>query len=132
MSVEVRRLARFCAVGVLNTLLTLAAFAALVRLGSPAPAASALAFATGAVNGYLLNSRWTFRGSSSGPSTLVRYVAVQVFGAALSAAGVAMVSSDLTLRHLAAEVIVIPFVTVTTYSLSRRIVFDAPKVSAHR
>lgn len=132
MSAEVGRLARFCAVGVLNTLLTLAAFAALTRLGSPVPVASALAFATGAVNGYVLNGRWTFRGSSSGPSTLLRYVAVQMFGAALSAAGVALVSSDLTPRHLAAEVIVIPFVTITTYSLSRRLVFDAAKVPAHR
>ena len=132
MSAEGGRLARFCAVGVLNTLLTLGVFAGLIRLGSPAPAASALAFAAGAVNGYVLNGRWTFRGSAGGPSTLVRYVAVQAFGAALSAAGVVLVSSDLAVRHLAAEVIVIPFVTITTYSLSRCLVFGAPKVAAHR
>ncbi len=132
MRAEVTRLARFCAVGVVNTLLTLAVFAVLTRLGCAAPVASALAFGTGAVNGYMLNGRWTFRGAAGGPSTLVRYVAVQAFGAALSAAGVALVSSDLAVRHLAAEAIVIPFVTITTYSLSRRLVFGAPKVAAHR
>ena len=36
------------------------------------------------------------------------------------------------LRHLAAEAIVIPFVTITTYALSRRLVFGVPKVAAHR
>lgn len=132
MSAEVARLARFCAVGVVNTLLTLAAFAALTRAGVAAPAASALAFAAGAVNGYVLNGRWTFRGSAGGASTLLRYVAVQAFGAALSAAGIALVSSDLAVRHLAAEAIVIPFVTITTYALSRRLVFGVPKVAAHR
>lgn len=132
MSAEVTRLARFCAVGVVNTLLTLAAFAALTRLGAPAPLASALAFAAGAVNGYVLNGRWTFRGSAGGPSTLMRYVAVQALGAALSAVGIALVSSDLAVRHLAAEALVIPFVTITTYALSRRVVFGVPKVAAHR
>ena len=132
MSAEVARLARFCAVGVVNTLLTLAAFAALTRLGSPAPAASALAFAAGAVNRYAHNGRWTFPGAAGGASTLLRYVAVQAFGAALSAAGIALVSSDLAVRHLAAEAIVIPFVTITTYALSRRLVFGVPKVAAHR
>jgi putative flippase GtrA len=132
MSAELGRLARFCAVGVVNTLLTLAAFAALTRLGSSAPVASALAFGAGAVNGYVLNGRWTFRGSAGGPSTLGRYVAVQAFGAALSAAGIALVSSDLAVRHLAAEALVIPFVTITTYALSRRLVFGVSKVAAHR
>lgn len=132
MSAEVTRLARFCAVGVLNTLLTLAVFAGLTRLGSTAPAASAVAFAAGAFNGYVLNGRWTFGGAAGGPSTLMRYVVVQAFGAALSAAGVVLISSDLEVRHLAAEVIVIPFVTVTTYSLSRFLVFGTPKVAAHR
>jgi putative flippase GtrA len=132
MTGEVGRLARFCAVGVLNTLLTLAVFAGLTRLGSPAPADSALAFGAGAINGYVLNGRWTFGGAAGGPSTLLRYVAVQAFGAALSAAGIALVSSDLAVRHLAAEAIVIPFVTITTYALSRRLVFGAAKVAAHR
>ena len=132
MSAEVTRLARFCAVGVVNTLLTLAAFATLTRLGGAAPLASALAFAAGAVNGYVLNGRWTFRGSAGGPSTLLRYVAVQALGAALSAAGIALVSSDLAVRHLAAEALVIPVVTITTYALSRRLVFGVPKVAAHR
>ncbi|WP_187368810.1 GtrA family protein [Baekduia soli] len=117
---------RFCAVGVLNTMLTLAAFEALTHVGLPAAPASALGFALGAVNGYLINRRWTFRSTRHGTATLLRYVAVQAFGAALSAAGVALASSDLAVRHLAAEAVVLPIVTLVTYTLARRLVFGVP------
>jgi putative flippase GtrA len=125
MRLEVARFARFCAVGALNTLLTLAAFAALTAAGVPAPAASAAAFALGAANGYVLNRTWTFR-ATGGAATLARYVAVQALGAASSAAGVALVTNDLELRRIAAEVVVLPVVSALTYSLSRTLVFRAP------
>jgi putative flippase GtrA len=126
VSAELGRLLRFCLVGALNTLLTLATFVALTRSGMPAPWASAVAFGAGALNGYLLNGRWTFRGCSRGATTMARYVAVQGLGAGLSAAGIALVSSDLAVRHLLAEALVLPVVTVTTYTLSRRLVFREP------
>jgi putative flippase GtrA len=122
---EATRFARFCVVGALNTLLTLTAFAVLTAAGIPSPAASAAAFALGAANGYALNRAWTFH-ATGGAATLARYVAVQTLGAASSAAGVALVTNDLELRRIAAEVVVLPFVTALTYSLSRTLVFRAP------
>jgi putative flippase GtrA len=113
---ELGRMLRFGLVGVTNTAVTLATFWLLVHAGTPAPAASALGFAAGAANGYRLNRTWTFRAASRGPGTLARYVAVQALGAALSAIGRAA---------LAAEVLVLPAVTVVTYVLSRR-VFSRP------
>ena len=127
MRAEASRLLRFGVVGISNTLLTLAAFWVLTGLGAGAPLASALAFAAGAVNGYVLNRSWTFRSSRRGPATIARYTAVQVLGAGLSAAGVAMASTDLSLRRLAAEGFVLPLVTLVTYALSRRLVFGGPE-----
>lgn len=120
---EVGRLMRFGLVGVSNTLLTLVTFTLLTGAGMASPAASALAFGAGAVNGYLLNHAWTFRGSRGGVATVARYVAVQAFGALCSAAGVALAASDLELRRLAAEGVVLPVVTLVTYVLARTVVF---------
>jgi putative flippase GtrA len=127
MSGELGRVVKFCVVGVSNTVLTVAVYVALTHAGVPAAAASALAFAAGAVNGYRLNRAWTFRAASAGWQTLARYVMVQGLGAALSAAGVGLAGSDLELRHLVAEIVVLPFVTLTTYTLSRLLVFGAPE-----
>jgi putative flippase GtrA len=125
MRTEAARFIRFALVGVSNTALTLIVFAALSRLGVAAPTASGLAFAAGAVNGYLLNRTWTFH-ARGGAGTLARYVLVQALGALLSAGGVALVTTDLNVRRLAAECIVIPVITLITYTLSRRLVFVSP------
>jgi putative flippase GtrA len=129
MSTEATRFLRFCLVGVSNTLLALVAFALLGAAGVPASAASALAFGAGALNGYLLNRSWTFRGAHRGRGTILRYVAVQALGAGFSAVAVGLASSDLSLPKLFAEAVVLPFATVLTYSLSRTVVFRASKVA---
>lgn len=117
------RFVRFGVVGASNTVLTLAAYEVLTRAGVEATAASGLAFAVGAANGYVLNRSWTFR-ARGGAATLVRYVAVQGLGALLSAAGVGLATSDLSLRRLAAECVVLPAVTLVTYTLVRTVVFS--------
>jgi putative flippase GtrA len=124
---EVAQIARFCAVGVANTLVTLAVFMTLTHAGVPPAPASACAFGAGAVNGYRLNRSWTFAGSAAGWGILARYILVQLLGAGLSGLGVGLATSDLALRHLLAEIVVLPFVTLTTYTLSRRLVFGAPE-----
>jgi putative flippase GtrA len=118
----VPRLLRFAVVGATNTALTLTAFALLGRAGVAAGPASALAFSLGAANGYVLNRSWTF-GAQGGPGTFLRYVAVQALGALLSGAAVALAASDLELRRLLAELLVVPLVTLVTYSLCRGVVF---------
>jgi putative flippase GtrA len=118
---ELSRLVRFCVVGASNTAITLGAYAALVAAGCPAAAASGAAFALGALNGYHWNARWTFavRGM------LWRYVGVQGLGAGLSAAGVAF-ARGAGVSRLAAEIVILPVVTLITYCLSRRFVFPVP------
>jgi putative flippase GtrA len=123
---EVVRFVRFGVVGASNTVLTLVAYEILTRLGVADTAASALGFAVGAANGYLLNRSWTFH-ANGGTATLARYVGVQGLGALLSAAGVALATSDLSLRKLAAECVVLPAVTLLTYTLARTVVFSSAR-----
>jgi putative flippase GtrA len=123
---ETARFVRFAVVGVSNTVLTLIAYEILTRLGVADTAASALGFAIGAANGYLLNRSWTFH-ADGGTATLARYVGVQGLGALLSAAGVGLATSDLSLRRLAAECVVLPAVTLVTYTLARTVVFSSAR-----
>lgn len=121
---ELLRIVRFCEVGATNTVLTLAAYAALVAAGCPPWVSSALAFAVGAVNGYHWNARWTFAGHGAPVArTRRRYVAVQALGSAGSALGVSLFHGALGLGHLPAELAVLPCVTTVTYALMRSIVF---------
>jgi putative flippase GtrA len=129
MRAEAHRFARFCLVGVSNTLLTLATFALLTALGLASAPASGLGFALGAANGYVLNRSWTFRSTRGGAATILRYVAVQALGALFSAAGVALASADLSLRRFVAECLVLPFVTLITYTLARRLVFGGSQAA---
>src|SRR6516225_11323617 len=72
---------KFGIVGVSNTLLTLAVYTLLLKVaGVWYLAASAIGFTAGAVNGFLLNRRWTFRGHIGDALTPVRYVVVQGCG----------------------------------------------------
>ena len=126
MRPEVARFVRFGVVGASNTVLTLVAYVLLTRVGVGATAASGLGFALGAANGYVLNRSWTFH-AQGGAATLARYLVVQGLGALLSAAGVGLVTSDLSLRRLAAECVVLPAVTLLTYTLARTVVFSSAR-----
>ena len=56
---ELRRVLLFATVGVVNTLLSLAVYTALLSLHTGYLVAAPVAFAAGALNGYLLNARFT-------------------------------------------------------------------------
>jgi putative flippase GtrA len=122
MSREALRIARFCVVGVTNTLLTLAVFTLLVALEAPAPLASGLAFCAGAANSYQLNRRWTFSGLGRAHHAVLRFVVSQGAGALASAGGV-FVLTQAGWPRLAAECVILPCVTIALYSVSRLLVF---------
>jgi putative flippase GtrA len=107
------QLVRFGLVGATNTALTLATYAVVLGLEAPVALAGAVGWGVGAVNGYLLNRAWTFRG----------YVAVQVMGSALNAALVAIAVGHEHLPRLAGELVVLPPVTLLTFVLCRGWVF---------
>ena len=79
--VIVMQFVKFGIVGMSNTLLILAVYTALIKgFGMWYLAASAIGFAVGTVNGFVWNSRWTFRGHVGDALTPVRWFAVQGCG----------------------------------------------------
>jgi putative flippase GtrA len=113
---------RFALVGATNTALTLCAYALLVLAGVPGPAAGAIGWALGAVNGYRLNRGWTFHSALHGPTPAARYAAVQVLGAGMNAIGIALFVGG-HLHRLEGEVAILPALTLVTFALCRAWVF---------
>ena len=110
-----RQFGRFAVVGVSNTVLSLAVYAALAGVSLPAAAAGAAGFSAGAVNGYLLNRRWTFRAPGSRRAK-GRYVLVQLAGVLTTSLFASLLA---TVGYLAA----IPLVTAATFVANRRWTF---------
>jgi len=102
-------LVRFAAVGVTNTVLSAVVYTLLVAAHVTPPVAGALAFAVGAVNGFLLNRRWTFRR----PGSAWRYTTVQAAGAAATSGLLWLIGG------VAAYAAVLPLVTVATFAANR-------------
>jgi len=108
-------LVRFAAVGVSNTVLSAVVYTLLVAAHVTPPVAGAVAFAAGAVNGFLLNRRWTFRR----PGSAWRYTAVQAAGAAATSALLWVIGG------VAAYAAVLPAVTLATFAANRSWTFRA-------
>lgn len=117
------QLVRFGVVGAANTALTLATYAVLVAFHAPVPLAGAIGWGVGAVNGFVLNRAWTFRGAASGAIAAARYAAVALLGSGLDAALLAIAVGHDHLPRLAGELAVLPPVTLLTFALCRGWVF---------
>ena len=122
------QLVRFGLVGATNTALTLATYTVLSGLHAPVALAGAAGWAVGAVNGFVLNRAWTFRGAARGAVPAARYAVVALAGSALNAVLVSIAVSDQHLPRLAGELAVLPPVTVLSFLLCRGWVFaqEAP------
>jgi len=109
----VEQFVRFAVVGVGNTLVSLGAFVLLTHVAAPAMLAGAAAFGAGAVNGYVLNARWTFACRGSKP----RYLAVQL-------AGLGMTTVLAGTAGTAGYLVGLPVVTLVTFAANRRWTFS--------
>jgi putative flippase GtrA len=123
-----RQLGRFVAVGAGNTVVSYLSYAAYLAVGVPYVVAAALAFAAGAVNGYILNVRWTFDASDSWKARGV-YLAIQATALVLSTALVWAAVRGLGVPQLAAYAVAVPPVTALTFLASRSFAF-APRQPA--
>jgi putative flippase GtrA len=125
----VLQLVRFGLVGSTNTALTLATYAVLVALHAPVALAGGAGWAVGAVNGFVLNRAWTFRGAARGAVPAARYAVVALAGSGLNAALVSIAVSEQHLPRIAGELAVLPPVTMLAFLLCRGWVF-APETPA--
>jgi putative flippase GtrA len=111
---------KFGIVGVSNTLITLAVYTLLLKVfGVWYLAASAIGFLVGAVNGFLLNRRWTFRGHVGDALTPVRWGVVQTCGLGVNEALLFVFVHDARLDKLIAQVCATAVVTVSTFFANR-------------
>jgi len=111
---------KFGIVGVSNTLLTLAVYTLLLKVaGVWYLAASAIGFIAGAVNGFLLNRRWTFREHVGDAFTPVRWGIVQTCGLGVNEGLLYLLVHDARLDALIAQLCATAVVTVSTFFANR-------------
>jgi putative flippase GtrA len=111
---------KFGVVGVSNTLLTFAVYTVLLKVfGVWYLVASAIGFAVGATNGFLLNRRWTFREHVGDALTPVRWTIVQGCGLAVNEGLLYLFVHDASLDKLLAQAFATAVVTVTTFAANR-------------
>jgi putative flippase GtrA len=124
------QLLKFGIVGVANTLLTFAIYTILLKVfGVWYVAASGIGFAVGAVNGFLLNRRWTFREHVGDALTPVRWAIVQSCGLGLNLGLVYVFVHEAGLDKLVGQIPTTAIVTVLTFAVNRAWTFRTPAVS---
>ena len=111
---------KFGIVGVSNTLIAFAVYTLLLKVfGVWYLAASAIGFVIGAVNGFLLNRRWTFAGHVGDALTPVRWGIVQTGGLGINLGLLYVFVHDAHLDKLVAQACATAVVTVTTFFVNR-------------
>lgn len=116
---ELGRLVRFGLVGVSNTAIGLGAYALLLHAGMPYLPAGAIAWCLGTLNGYQWNRLWTFRRASHRTVMLGRYLLVGLVGLVLNSGLLALFVQVVGLGEFVAEVVSLPLVAVSTFTLNR-------------
>ena len=111
---------KFGIVGVSNTLLTFVVYTLLLKaFGVWYLGASAIGFAVGATNGFLLNRRWTFRDHVGDTLTPVRWAVVQGCGLGINEGLLYLLVHDGRLDKLLAQALATVVVTVSTFFANR-------------
>jgi putative flippase GtrA len=119
--------AKFGIVGVSNTLITLVVYTLLLKVfGVWYLAASAIGFVAGAINGFLLNRRWTFRGHVGDALTPVRWGIVQGCGLALNELLLYLWVAVVGVDKLVGQALALVVVTTTTFLVNRAWTFRMP------
>ena|SRR5438552_2489984 len=111
---------KFGIVGVSNTLLTFVVYTLLLKVfGVWYLAASAIGFAVGTINSFLLNRRWTFRGHVGDALTPVRWTVVQCCGLGVNEGLLYVFVHDARVDKLLSQAFATAVVTVTTFLANR-------------
>lgn len=111
---------KFGIVGVSNTLISFAVYTLLLKVfGVWYVAASGIGFSVGAVNGFLWNRAWTFRGHVGDALTPVRWFVVQTCGLLIDLGLVYLFVDGLGLDELVGQAVTTAMVTVLTFFVNR-------------
>lgn len=134
MPAVLREMARFAAVGVVNTGVDICLFALLLSAAAiPAAAANVLSYSAGVVTSFVLNGRWTFGsgGRPAGPalSAFALFASAAVAGLLLSTLIVALLEG--ITGPLVAKAVSVPLVLAWNFLSARRIL-KAPAGAGRR
>lgn len=111
---------KFGIVGVSNTALAFGIYTLLLKgFGVWYLAASAIGFVVGAINGFLLNRRWTFAGHVGDSLTPVRWGVVQGCGLALNEGLLFLFVDGAGVEKLLSQALATGVVTVITFLVNR-------------
>jgi putative flippase GtrA len=111
---------KFGVVGVSNTLIFFLVYTLLLKVfGVWYVAASGIGFAVGAVNGFLWNRAWTFRGHVGDALTPVRWFVVQTSGLLVNLGLVYLFVDGVGLGELTGQAATIVIVTLLTFFANR-------------
>jgi putative flippase GtrA len=111
---------KFGIVGISNTLITFVIYTVLLKVfGVWYIAASAIGFIVGAINGFLLNRRWTFAGHVGDSYTPVRWGIVQSAGLGVNLGLLYLLVHDAGVDELVAQALATIVVTVSTFLVNR-------------
>ena len=116
--------ARFLSVGALNTLAGLVViFAAKALLGAGDVLANVTGYAVGMVLSFTLNSRWTFEYRGAQLPAFLRFVAVMLLAYLANLFTVLAAIHLASLNSYLAQALGVPAFTLTSYVLSKFLVF---------
>ncbi|MGA9874580.1 MAG: GtrA family protein [Solirubrobacteraceae bacterium] len=116
----VAQFVKFGIVGVSNTLIAFAVYALLWKaFGVWYVAASGIGFLIGAVNGFVWNRAWTFRGHVGDALTPVRWFVVQSAGLCVNLGLVYLLVDGAGLGKLEGQAVTTVIVTVLTFFANR-------------
>lgn len=111
---------KFGVVGVSNTLIFFLVYTLLLKVfGVWYVAASGIGFAVGAINGFLWNRAWTFRGHIGDALTPVRWFVVQTSGLLVNLGLVYLFVDGVGLDELIGQAVTIVIVTLLTFTANR-------------
>jgi putative flippase GtrA len=119
-----RQFVRFLVVGLSNTALSFVAYRLLLAASTPYVVAAPIAFAVGALNGYVVNRRWTFAAPDTRRARVL-YVVFAALGAASLTLLVLLLVRGAGLGRVEAYLVAIPPVTVATFLANRIWTFAA-------
>lgn len=112
---------RFALTGILNTLVHMAVFMLLYRLaGMPVLAASALGYAAGVINSFVINRRWTFGVRGDGATTeFAKFLVVNLVSMTINLVLLQLLVDRHAMNPELAQVIAIAAALVVNYSGNR-------------
>ncbi|MEH3055250.1 MAG: GtrA family protein [Patulibacter minatonensis] len=120
---EAWRIVRFGIVGVMNTAIYTSAYAAFLALGFPYLDASVCAYIIAISIAYFLNHRFTFRVAEHSRGLVGRFFAVQIAGAVVNIALLALLIDHWGWDELVAQFVLLPPVVTATFIGNRFFVF---------